>query len=611
MSFKAPRQLSKILGHIDKATAYIQGKGAVSRQKDINFCPTDLIISVCSLKDIETWSVAAEYIVRNIQSKSYLVIVPGNDLDEFTRCTPGEIQIISEEQVIPSSFIKIIEDHLDSATGQSKRAGWIYQQFFKIQGAIDSRKDRIALWDSDTVPLKKINFFDDKLRARFYTGDEYHPPYFDMINCILGCTKSCDKSFIAQSIPFRRQLILDLCKDIENRTGISDWKLGILSCMRSELGESPFSEYETIGTYAMSRLNFGDRPIPQVNSDSWKRNGYEIIGPATNLPFFIHSSFYNVAFVSFERWSKPFAHYSESLKLQYISTTNSGIALRIKFLASIAYYTARLDFKAVKKVIRYFISPDPFRIFDSESEDSKIKRFLSDFFSASGFSTILQIGANDGIMNDPLRPFLPTHQGPVILVEALPYYCNMLGKLYSKQNNIRVVNSLIASTEEFRELFYINHLVADEMDGDGPPNRWAHGQGAFNKETIISWIYDNQFRGASYRLNLQRYIDSVEKTLVKSITLASLAKECNLSHIELLVIDVQGAELEVLSSLRGLKKLPRFIIYEDDSSLEHGESIKLESLLVDCGYVFIAGSTDRLWGLDSPMVSRSSLGFDS
>lgn len=565
MTIKATKHLSKLLGRVEMAGNQPKGKETMHHNVDMNLRTTELLISVCSLKDIDTWSVAAEYIVRNVESQSYMLIVPHDNLGDFIKCTPGEVEVISEEEIIPSSFIKVIEDHLDRTTNQITRGGWIYQQFLKIQGAINSPKDRIALWDADTVPLKKISFFDDKLRARFYTSSEHHSPYFHMINSILGNTNIYKDSFIAQSIPFRRQWIIDLCREIEANTRTSDWKLGILNCITSELGPSPFSEYETIGNYAISRLNEADRPIPQVRPQSWARNGYELIGPASNLSFFNHALLRDAAFVSFERCPNPFSHYIKPTHSQMPASSDTKIPIRFKLLLSIASNTVKLNFDAVQMSMKYLITPDLYLIFDCESEDNRLKRFMSDFFPASAQSTILHIGNNHGIINDSIRTFLPGHKGPIILVETLPYYCDKLKQLYSAKDNVRVINASIAPKEGMRNLTYVNDSMMDN--------------------------------------------DSDASNSIATISLAYLAHKCGLIQIELLVIDVDGAELEALSSLHELEKLPRFIVYKDNSSLVRDEPKKLESLLANFGYVYITGKTSRLWGLDSSRLSRSSLGL--
>ena len=133
------------------------------------------------------------------------------------------------------------------------------------------------------------------------------------------------------------------------------------------------------------------------------------------------------------------------------------------------------------------------------------------------------------------------------------------------------------------------------MDGNGPFNKWAHGQGSLNKNTIIKWIYKNKFRGSKYIKNINKYIDSILETVIKSTTLNSICKTYQIKKVDLLLMDVQGAEYEVLKNLKFFDLKPRFIIYEDDSSLPKEERILLEKLLKTEGYFFITGSHDKLW----------------
>jgi FkbM family methyltransferase len=406
---------------------------------------------------------------------------------------------------------------------------------------------------------------------------------------------------------------LGLCNEIEVRTASSDWKEGILKNITPEMGISPFSEYETIANYALARFADESPLIPQVNPNDWSRDGYTVIGPAANLELFGHKLFEAAAFVSFERWQSPYSYYQVSLRPAVSSPSANCMRLstRVKFFLAAMLKALKLDIRAAYLTAQqaFLVPAVPAESAPAESEDEKIKRFLTDFFRSAPTATVLQIGANDGVMNDPLRPFLPTHQGQIVLVEALPHYCASLRQLYRDQKNVNIAALLVASREEERDFYYIRPAVADLMDGDGPPNRWAHGQGSFSKSTVVDWIVKNQFRGQSYRQNLQMFIDSIECYRLASVTLSSLVNTYQLGQIDLVVLDVQGAEYEILSSLKGIEKYPRFIIYEDDSSLSDQDRSGLESMLTTMGYVFIAGNSDRLWGLDLVGLPRSSLGF--
>ena len=298
-------------------------------------------------------------------------------------------------------------------------------------------------------------------------------------------------------------------------------------------------------------------------------------------------------------------HTTTTLTLTAVASPSANCmrpSTRIKFFLAALLKALKLDMRAAYRTAQqaFAIPAVP-----AESEDERIKRFLTDFFRSAPTATVLQIGANDGVMNDPLRPFLPTHQGKIVLVEALPHYCASLRQLYRDQKNVNVAALLVASREEERDFYYIRPAVADLMDGDGPPNRWAHGQGSFRKSTVVDWIVKNQFRGQAYRQNLPMFIDAIECCRLTSVTLSSLTNTYQLGQIDLVVLDVQGAEYEVLSSLKGIEKFPRFIIYEDDSSLSDQDRSGLESMLSTMGYVFIAGKSDRLWGLDLVRFPRS------
>ena len=71
-----------------------------------------------------------------------------------------------------------------------------------------------------------------------------------------------------------------------------------------------------------------------------------------------------------------------------------------------------------------------------------------------------------------------------------------------------VINKAIVSNKEVENLkfYYIDPKVADQMDADGPFNKWAHGQGSFLKSVIEESIHNNRFRGSDYRKNIKKLL---------------------------------------------------------------------------------------------------------
>ncbi|MBK6637724.1 MAG: FkbM family methyltransferase [Rhodocyclaceae bacterium] len=532
----------------------------------------DLVVSVCATKDLQTWSVASLAIPKYIDSASYVVIVPEHAIKLFRENTVPAIQVISEETVLPSSYLKKIERHLDQnhTRDQRSRSNWLYQQFLKIEFARSCSQERILIWDADTVPLRPLKFFDEVGRPRYFTGNESHKPYFDLIRIVFGLKRSIKSSFVAQCLPFYGHAIESMLQEIESRSNL-DWKSTILQAITPESGSSPFSEYETIGTWMCSERFRGPKPIPQKHGNHWLRNGYSHLGPACNLEIFTnHPSLRKMHFVTFENYHAPYSHY---LPINQLKSNNKFTSMKIEI------FSITLEFNLKK------------------ASPNSVSIFLRDFFEGAPLAVIVQIGANDGVSSDPLRSYLAHHAGKTILVEALPYYCAPLRKLYCKKSNISIVNAVIGKERTTNRFYFIDPIVANEMDGDGPKNRWAHGQGSFQRETIVHWIKKNQFRGNKYQQNISRYINSILNIELEAITLADIERQHSITRIDLLILHVQGAEWLILSTLKQLSKLPRFIIYEDDYSLSSTDSDQLQAFLTLLGYVFIVGDTDKLWGI--------------
>jgi len=225
----------------------------------------------------------------------------------------------------------------------------------------------------------------------------------------------------------------------------------------------------------------------------------------------------------------------------------------------------------------------------------KLNLFLGEFFKTYPHATILQIGAN-GIAEDPIDNFYTNHSGAIVLIEPIDYLAKVLREKYADHPNIAVSQCLIGSTSiESRSIYYIPPQIADEMDGDGPPNRWAHGQGSFSPGTIEYWIEKNSFRGKTYRNNMQRYKESIVSETVCQRTLAELANEACILGIDLLIIDVQGAELEVISSLGDMTNLPSIIMMETDGSMDSTDQSQIRLTLHGLGYIQLFSGYNSLW----------------
>lgn len=224
---------------------------------------------------------------------------------------------------------------------------------------------------------------------------------------------------------------------------------------------------------------------------------------------------------------------------------------------------------------------------------SSVGEFYQAYFGSPGRKSVIQVGANDGIMCDPLRPFLAlSRQQDVhaVLIEPIPFYFARLRALYAEYPNVSVLNVACGAAPGKAPLYFIAPDVADRMNGEGPANDWAHGQGSFDKSVVSYWIDRNRFRGEEYVRNLEAYHASIQSMDVDIIRLSDVELSKSQENL-LIVIDVQGFELDVIRGIDWAHP-PAYIVLEDDLK-KSGSAI--DEYLSSKGYTYLCGRNDKVY----------------
>lgn len=256
------------------------------------------VVSVCSSKDIEVWSVAAKYITRNVPAGRYYLFVPDHEITLFREKTPAVFEIIGDRSICGD----LIEDLRARIAGKAEdRFGWYLQQFVKLFALyLHKEDDLVVIWDADTVPLKQISFVADNGHILHYSGNEHNKPYFDAIERLLGLKRVVNYSFIAQSFAMKGSWLRAFFDEIE-QSHHKPWPSAILDAINFEQGAG-FSEYETLGTFVAHRFC-----AEMVHNDTpWLRFGNRTIGSVHNLTDpTARQKLTQYDFVSFEAWDTP------------------------------------------------------------------------------------------------------------------------------------------------------------------------------------------------------------------------------------------------------------------------------------------------------------------
>ncbi|MGH8643090.1 MAG: FkbM family methyltransferase [Gammaproteobacteria bacterium] len=177
----------------------------------------------------------------------------------------------------------------------------------------------------------------------------------------------------------------------------------------------------------------------------------------------------------------------------------------------------------------------------------------------------VQIGANDGVIYDPIHAYVRTHQWRGILVEPVAHCFKKLRANYSGNANLLFENVAISDKEEVRELYRIR-------EGQDFLPKWCEGLGTFYPEVLLThkWAVPN----------IEEYM---VKEAVRCISLNSLLRKHAVRYIDLFLIDTEGYDYQILKQLDFAALKPTMIVFEHQY-FSKGERESCASLLADQHY---------------------------
>ena len=201
-------------------------------------------------------------------------------------------------------------------------------------------------------------------------------------------------------------------------------------------------------------------------------------------------------------------------------------------------------------------------------------------FALDGGGTLLQIGANDGVMADPVYKVITKLQMPAILVEPLPDKFRDLCANYSGVPAIHFYNVAVSTKSGEAELLRFSQAAKDLPT-------WAQGLASFDKNVLLK---HKSMMGAN-RAKIENLIESVR---VPVLTVADiLAKHRNLPEILTLQIDTEGHDFNVVKSAVDANCLPPIINYEH-KHLSYQDQFDCRALLATKNYGFFSSAADTL-----------------
>ena len=174
---------------------------------------------------------------------------------------------------------------------------------------------------------------------------------------------------------------------------------------------------------------------------------------------------------------------------------------------------------------------------------------------------LVVIGAHSGVWLTSL--FEEYQNQNILLVEPVPYNIDLLKVNTAKYNNITIEISAVSEKNEIKKFYYVKPDAVEKLG-----KHWASGIGSFDKQHILN--HKNK-----------RFLVSdtdIEQIDIQYLTFSNLIEKYSISSIDLLQIDVEGAEFEILSSINFEKIEIKKIIFEFkhfDGTFKEGPKLKL------------------------------------
>ena len=194
---------------------------------------------------------------------------------------------------------------------------------------------------------------------------------------------------------------------------------------------------------------------------------------------------------------------------------------------------------------------------------------------------LVVIGAHFGVwLNDELSRF---DKENILLVEPVPYNHNKLKERFINSNNIQICTHAIFSEHKISKFYYVNEKSISKLG-----KHWASGIGSFDKQHILN--HKNK------RFKVEN--SDIEEIEIQYLTFTDLVNKYSITSIEMLQIDVEGAEYQILNSIDFIKISIQKIIFEFkhfDGTFKEGSKLKLiKEKLVNSNYLLTALDNENI-----------------
>ena len=174
---------------------------------------------------------------------------------------------------------------------------------------------------------------------------------------------------------------------------------------------------------------------------------------------------------------------------------------------------------------------------------------------------LVVIGAHSGVH---LITLFEKHKNQnILLVEPVPYNISLLKKNTAKYSNVQIEAAAVSNKAGNEKFYFVKPESVENLG-----KHWASGIGSFDKQHILNHRYK--------RFKIKD--SDIMEIEIPYLTFSDLVNKYSIASIDMLHIDVEGAEFKILNSINFERIFIKKIIFEFkhfDGTFKEGPKLNL------------------------------------
>jgi FkbM family methyltransferase len=193
----------------------------------------------------------------------------------------------------------------------------------------------------------------------------------------------------------------------------------------------------------------------------------------------------------------------------------------------------------------------------------------------------IQIGANDGVSNDPIHDYVAKHKPAGLLIEPLPDVFDRLIANYSylHPHNLTFKNCAIAKDDGESTIYRIAPAYEPIYRHVYKANANPSAISSFAKSKVVNFIKTRATK--TFRVDPSEMLEAIR---VPTISITSLAHLTEQSHIHAFFIDAEGMDATIVTDIINCACFDPEIIFFESKNISDDEYSILTNRLAENGY---------------------------